>query len=114
MCVRVCVCFVLPQATVLWYLSDVQGGGETIFPMANGAPEPADKRNCDVMGGIRVPPRQGRVIMFYSLLANGDLDAASLHASCAVREGTKWAANKWCVWGCRAAAARVCEPELTS
>ena len=33
--------------------------------------------------------------MFYSLLPNGDLDEESLHGSCAVKDGVKWAANKW-------------------
>jgi prolyl 4-hydroxylase len=47
--------------------------------------------------GLRVPPRKGRAIIFYSLLPNGKGDYLSSHSACAVTEGTKWAANKW-VW----------------
>lgn len=38
---------------------------------------------------------QGRVIMFYSMKPNGDLDPLSAHGSCGVKDGVKWAANKW-------------------
>lgn len=47
--------------------------------------------------GLRVPPRKGRAILFYSLLPNGKGDHLSSHSACAVTGGTKWAANKW-VW----------------
>ena len=82
-------------ATVLWYLSDVAEGGETIFPMEGGRAHPRSNAHCE--DGLRVYPRQGRVIMFYSLKANGAHDDASLHGACPVVDGTKWAANKW-VW----------------
>jgi prolyl 4-hydroxylase len=48
---------------------------------------------CDQ--GLLVKPEAGKVIIFYSLLANGNIDDASLHGGCPVKEGTKWAANKW-------------------
>ena len=83
------------QATVFWYLSDVAKGGETVFPRFNGAPQPYDFKRCDV--GLKVKPEKGKVIIFYDLLANGQMDELSLHGGCPVEEGIKWAANKW-VW----------------
>ena len=79
-------------ATVFWYLTTVEKGGETAFPKAFGA-QPYDMRDCTV--GLRVKPEQGRVIIFYSLLMTGDTDPNSLHGACPVKEGIKWAANKW-------------------
>jgi len=40
---------------------------------------------------------KGKVIVFYSLKPDGSGDAYSLHSACPVKEGLKWAANKW-VW----------------
>ena len=83
-------------ATVFWYLSDVSEGGHTAFPRFNNAPQPRDFKDCSV--GLRVKPERGKVIIFYSLTANGDLDPLSLHGACAVKgDNVKWAANKW-VW----------------
>ena len=83
------------QATVFWYLSDVEKGGETVFPRFGGAPQPRDFKRCDV--GLKVKPEKGKVIIFYDLLPNGQMDELSLHGGCPVEIGVKWAANKW-VW----------------
>jgi prolyl 4-hydroxylase len=87
------------------YMSDVPKGGETVFPRAggvdlNGGYGSANSRDpggftCDV--GLRVRPERGKVVLFYNLLPNGNLDDYSLHGSCPVLEGEKWAANKW-IW----------------
>jgi len=83
-------------ATVFWYLSDVSEGGHTAFPRFNGAPQPRDFKDCSV--GLKVKPERGKVIIFYSLTADGDMDPLSLHGACAVKgDNVKWAANKW-VW----------------
>jgi len=84
-------------ATVFWYLSDVSEGGETIFPCFNGAPMPHNFKDCTK--GLKVKPQRGKVIVFYSMKADGSLDELSLHGSCPVesKEDIKWAANKW-VW----------------
>lgn len=82
-------------ATVFWYLSDVEKGGHTIFPRFNGAPQPRVFNDCTK--GLKVKPEKGKVIIFYSLLADGTGDHYSLHGACPVEEGIKWAANKW-VW----------------
>uniref|UniRef100_A0A7S3KVR6 Fe2OG dioxygenase domain-containing protein n=1 Tax=Amphora coffeiformis TaxID=265554 RepID=A0A7S3KVR6_9STRA len=81
-------------ATVLWYLSEVEQGGETAFPRYENA-VPMTMQDCEA--GIKVKPEKGRVIIFYSLLPNGKPDPLSLHGACPVEEGVKWAANKW-VW----------------
>lgn len=105
-------------ATLLWYLSEPpQGGGDTNFPHARppgpgeaaplhgvrwgagAAGEPADFAECGARGAS-VPARQGHAVLFYSLRANGSLDAQARHAGCPpVREGeaagAKWAANLW-------------------
>lgn len=83
-------------ATVFWYLTDVDEGGETIFPRYGGLPQPRDHSSCEV--GLKVKPQKGKVIIFYSLDAAGELDEYSLHGACPVGEGyIKWAANKW-IW----------------
>jgi prolyl 4-hydroxylase len=87
-------------ATVFWYLSDVQQGGETSFPRFNNAPHPHNPVSsnawCD-NANLKVTPEKGKVIIFYSLLADGRGDPLSLHGACPVEKGIKWAANKW-VW----------------
>lgn len=82
------------MATVFWYLSDVVSGGETIFPRFNGGVE-KNMKDCDT--GLKVKPEIGKVIIFYSMTPDGKLDPLSLHGACPVKEGVKWAANKW-VW----------------
>ncbi len=66
-------------ATILMYLSDVEEGGETVFPKID----------------LKVPPKKGHAILFYSLYSNGELDPNSLHGSIPVVKGTKWVATKW-------------------
>ena len=84
------------MATVLWYLSDVESGGETVFPRHNGAPQPRNFAACD--SGLMVRPEKGKIIIFYSLKPDGGMDELSLHGACAPNgDGVKWAANKW-VW----------------
>ncbi|MES1911268.1 MAG: hypothetical protein MHM6MM_003724 [Cercozoa sp. M6MM] len=83
--------------TVFWYLSEVDAGGSTYFPLAGGKPESSVK-DYDVCTGVTVPPETGKVLLFYSRHADGSLDYHSLHGGCTV-EGTsaKWAANNW-IW----------------
>ena len=92
------------MVTVFWYLSDVTEGGHTAFPRA-GAPAglapPTTNKGCNPQDwsgpGLLVKPEKGKVIIFYSLYPNGEIDEHSLHGGCPVRNGIKWSANKW-VW----------------
>ncbi|KAG8502028.1 hypothetical protein CXB51_002098 [Gossypium anomalum] len=80
-------------ASFLLYLSDVEEGGETMFPFENGmSVEGYDYRQCV---GLKVKPRRGDGLLFYSLFLNGTIDPTSLHGSCPVIKGEKWVATKW-------------------
>jgi len=95
-------------ATVFFYLNNVtneedvsKGGGQTNFPRAatkefpNGGPQPRDYFDCSK--GLSVYPQEGKVIIFYSMLPNGQMDDFSLHGGCDVLDpdATKWSANFW-------------------
>jgi len=66
-------------ATWLFYLSDVDMGGATVFP--------------DL--GITLWPRQGSAVFWYNLYQNGEGDVRTRHAACPVLAGTKWVSNFW-------------------
>lgn len=83
------------MATMFFYLSDVEGGGDTNFPRAGGRPQPHDFGDCSK--GVSIKPQAGRIIIFYSLMPDGSGDELSLHGGCKVENGTKWSANKW-IW----------------
>ncbi|XP_020580054.1 probable prolyl 4-hydroxylase 9 [Phalaenopsis equestris] len=80
-------------ASFLLYLSDVEEGGETMFPFENANIDFSyDYRKCI---GLKVKPQQGDGLLFYSLFTNGTIDPTSLHGSCPVIKGEKWVATKW-------------------
>nr|XP_044251579.1 prolyl 4-hydroxylase subunit alpha-2 [Drosophila takahashii] len=66
-------------ATVLFYLTDVEQGGATVFPNIQKA----------------IFPQRGSVIMWYNLKDDGQPDTQTLHAACPVIVGSKWVCNKW-------------------
>ncbi|XP_014213956.1 prolyl 4-hydroxylase subunit alpha-1 [Copidosoma floridanum] len=66
-------------ATVLFYMSDVEQGGGTVFTKIN----------------ISLWPRKGSAAFWYNLKPNGEGDYRTRHAACPVLTGTKWVANKW-------------------
>ncbi|XP_076838196.1 prolyl 4-hydroxylase subunit alpha-1 [Brachyhypopomus gauderio] len=66
-------------ASIIIYLSDVRGGGATVFPEV----------------GVSLKPLKGSAVLWYNLLQNGDLSDLSLHAGCPVWHGSKWVAIKW-------------------
>lgn len=88
------------MATAFWYMTDVEAGGETIFPRAGGLVHPNNNNVDDLQKqqvGLLCQPKQGKIILFYNLLPNGAIDQMSLHGGCPVLKGEKWAANKW-IW----------------
>mmetsp|Transcript_14251 Transcript_14251/g.21650 ORF Transcript_14251/g.21650 Transcript_14251/m.21650 type:complete len:561 (+) Transcript_14251:33-1715(+) len=101
-------------ATVFFYLSDVEWGGQTGFPEAEGDTSElnASLAKAETMfranswemqavekcfGKFSVKPKKARAILFYSLKPNGKGDPMSMHTGCPVLEGQKWAANLW-IW----------------
>ncbi|KAL1338047.1 hypothetical protein HN51_032734 [Arachis hypogaea] len=84
-------------ATVLMYLSNVEKGGETIFPNAEAKEsQPKDESwsKC-AHKGYAVKPEKGDALLFFSLHLDATTDSRSLHGSCPVIEGEKWSATKW-------------------
>lgn len=81
-------------ASFLLYLTDVEEGGETMFPFESGLNmnKGYDYERCI---GLKVRPRRGDGLLFYSLFPNGTIDPTSLHGSCPVVKGEKWVATKW-------------------
>jgi prolyl 4-hydroxylase len=66
-------------ATLIVYLSDVAGGGETIFPDA----------------GIAVTARRGGAVYFRYMNRSRQLDPLTLHGGAPVTSGEKWIMTKW-------------------
>ncbi|OQV24891.1 Prolyl 4-hydroxylase subunit alpha-2 [Hypsibius exemplaris] len=67
------------MATVLIYLTDVQAGGATTFPLIN----------------VTLFPQKGSAAFWFNLHRDGTGDLKTLHEGCPVLAGNKWIANKW-------------------
>ncbi|KAK4773475.1 hypothetical protein SAY87_028494 [Trapa incisa] len=86
------------MATLLMYLSDVEEGGETVFPNAKGnisaVPWWNELSECG-KGGLSVKPKMGDALLFWSMKPDATLDEHSLHGGCPVIKGNKWSSTKW-------------------
>jgi len=66
-------------ATVLFYMSEVEQGGATVFPELR----------------LSLWPEKGTAAFWMNLLSSGEGDLRTRHAACPVLAGSKWVSNKW-------------------
>ncbi|XP_055848271.1 prolyl 4-hydroxylase subunit alpha-1-like [Episyrphus balteatus] len=66
-------------ATVLFYMSDVEQGGATVFTALRKA----------------LQPKKGTAAFWWNLHKSGEGDFRTRHAACPVLTGSKWVSNKW-------------------
>lgn len=83
-------------ATVLTYLTDVEEGGETVFPniAAPGGINGPEFSEC-ARHHLAVKPKKGNAVLFHSIKPTGDLERRSLHTACPVIRGVKISMPKW-------------------
>lgn len=112
-------------ATILFYLSDVEEGGETVFTETSTLEMTSSsldriketkeylnslnishlfpetewefKMVSECRSKLAIKPVKLEAIMFYSQKSNGVVDRSSRHGACPIISGQKWAANLW-VW----------------
>ncbi|XP_065062903.1 prolyl 4-hydroxylase subunit alpha-1-like [Rhopilema esculentum] len=66
-------------ATMLFYISNVEAGGATVFTYAEAA----------------IKPSKGDGAFWFNLKKSGEGDYSTRHAACPVLAGTKWVSNIW-------------------
>ncbi|XP_055353899.1 prolyl 4-hydroxylase subunit alpha-2-like [Paramacrobiotus metropolitanus] len=66
-------------ATLLIYMTNVEAGGATVFPLLN----------------LTLFPEKGSAAFWYNKFKDGFPDWRTLHAGCPVLSGNKWVSNKW-------------------
>lgn len=100
--------------TVLYYLNDVEAGGETAFPLADLPEEVVEEKFAKLSekkwhnlslychdSSLVVKPERGMAVMWYNSFINektsylGQPDRMSHHGGCDIIKGNKWIANNW-------------------
>ncbi|CRK97397.1 CLUMA_CG010787, isoform A [Clunio marinus] len=66
-------------ATMMFYMSDVLIGGETVFPYLK----------------LRITPDKRTAVFWYNLDHSGQGISVTRHAACPVALGSKWVLNRW-------------------
>ena len=85
-------------ASVLLYLTDVEEGGETHFPLEGR--EGLERlrrglRDYVVRGGCACDRALFDALLFWNVHVNATFDKHALHGGCPVVRGEKWVATKW-------------------
>ncbi|XP_032232869.1 transmembrane prolyl 4-hydroxylase isoform X2 [Nematostella vectensis] len=101
--------------TILYYLNDVDEGGETAFVVADNETYTIDESlqdpqhssdefnlssNCH-KATLVIPPKRGTAVMWYNHVMDpvsgllGEVDHFSFHGGCDIKRGVKWIANNW-------------------
>ena len=92
--------------TVLYYLNDVEEGGETAFPVADRKIVNVKEDNWANLtarchdASVVIKPEKGKAIMWYNNFVDshgylGGVDRKTFHGGCNVIKGTKWIATSW-------------------
>ncbi|KAL3869658.1 hypothetical protein ACJMK2_042323 [Sinanodonta woodiana] len=96
--------------TILFYLNDVEEGGETAFPVADNETLNIQDILTSRIGhlyktckdaNLRVTAEKGKAVLWYNHFVDpgtgwmGDMDMYTLHGGCPVFKGEKWIANFW-------------------
>lgn len=85
---------VLRAATAIVYLSNAEGG-ETLFPMEQKCYVLERCCNSTNPAMLRVHPRKGRAVLFFSHDLDSKLNPHAVHCSCPVTAGEKWILQAW-------------------
>ena len=73
---------------MLWYLRDVEQGGETWFPRSFGLPHPEDIKACNK--GLRVSPKARNAILTVAIRVHAvlrSLNCTRMHRGIVVDDG---------------------------
>eukprot|EP00795_Rhopilema_esculentum_P001604 gene1604-16064_t len=105
-------CRLCRYITILYYLNDVEEGGETAFPVADSENYTHSdfqmRKDGDFFNLSKfchnatslVAPKRGKAVMWYNHHVDehgwlGERDDHSLHGGCDIIKGEKWVANNW-------------------